>query len=463
MSAIWWIRRDLRLGDNPALVAAAAAGDVVPLFVKDPTLVRLSPRRTARLEASLAALSASMGGVLVVRTGNPVEVLTEVAAEAGAGSVHVAGEFTPYAVRRDRSVASALAGRGVAMTSHGTPYAVRPGAVLSGQGTPYKVFTPFSKRWRELADEAPAKDPDRLSWLALPSEPLDAAAAAAGRGFGPVGEQESLDRWETFLADEVASYPTDRDRPDRDGTSVLSASLRFGEVHPRTMLHDLAMVGSGARAGAEVFAKELAWREFYADVLWARPETAWSDLRTELAGLPYEDDTVEPAAGLVEAWRTGTTGFPLVDAGMRQLLAIGWMHNRVRMLVASFLVKDLHVHWSVGAQHFLKHLIDGEVASNNHNWQWAAGTGTDAAPYFRVFNPVTQGLTFDPTGDYVRHWVPELRHLSGKSVHEPWKQPDGLTRGYPPPIVDHAVERTEALTRLKIAQRVAGGSGPETL
>ncbi|MGZ4687979.1 cryptochrome/photolyase family protein, partial [Oryzihumus sp.] len=215
--------------------------------------------------------------------------------------------------------------------------------------------------------------------------------------------------------------------------------------HPRTLLADVGdadALGDHRSEGAARFTTELAWREFYADVLWHQPRSAWHDLRPALAGMTYESP-----ARLVEAWRHGRTGYPAVDAAMRQLLAEGWMHNRMRMVTASFLTKDLHVWWPVGARHFLEHLIDGDVASNNHGWQWVAGTGTDASPYFRVFNPVTQGLRFDPQGDYVRRYVPELRHLPGKSVHEPWKHEDGYLHGYPEPIVDHAEERHEALRR----------------
>ena len=213
-------------------------------------------------------------------------------------------------------------------------------------------------------------------------------------------------------------------------------------MHPRTLLADLADGRRHLGEGAERFATELAWREFYADVLWHHPRSAWHDLRPALAGMDYDDE-----GDAVEAWRQGRTGYPVVDAAMRQLLHEGWMHNRMRMVTASFLTKDLHVWWPLGARHFLEHLIDGDIASNNHGWQWVAGTGTDASPYFRVFNPVTQGLRFDPHGDYVRRYVPELAHLEGKAAHEPWKHDDGYAHGYPERIVDHADERREALRR----------------
>ena len=258
------------------------------------------------------------------------------------------------------------------------------------------------------------------------------------------GERAALHRWEDFCAEDLAGYASARDRPDLDSTSRISTALKFGEIHPRTLLADLDQHGSGASGeDVERFVAELAWREFYADVLWHDPGSAWRDLRDGLRGMQYDDDPE-----LLEAWKAGRTGFPFVDAGMRQLLAEGWMHNRVRMVVASFLIKDLHIWWPAGARHFLDHLLDGDLASNSHGWQWVAGTGTDAAPYFRVFNPITQGLRFDPEGDYVRRWVPELRHLPGAAAHEPWRHSEGFTNGYPERIVDHAEERREALARL---------------
>jgi deoxyribodipyrimidine photo-lyase len=255
----------------------------------------------------------------------------------------------------------------------------------------------------------------------------------------PVGEDAARQRWEEFRDADLAGYADTRNLPAIDGTSRMSAHLKYGEVHPRTLLADLA----GLRGkGPSTYRTELAWREFYADVLWHRPDTAREYLRPAYSGMRYADPG--PA---FEAWTQGRTGFPFVDAGMRQLRRAGWMHNRLRMVTASFLVKDLHVEWQPGARHFLRWLRDGDIASNNHGWQWVAGSGTDAAPYFRVFNPVTQGLKFDPDGAYVRRWVPELAHLPGKAAHEPWDAPGGYDAGYPRRIVDHAAERVEALAR----------------
>ncbi|MGN6610329.1 MAG: cryptochrome/photolyase family protein, partial [Angustibacter sp.] len=311
---------------------------------------------------------------------------------------------------------------------------------------PYQVFTPFSKAWGAHGWPAPAGDPPvGLRWARtvasddLPDEPQP------GVDLPDVGEQAALQRWREFRDDALDRYADDRNRPDLDGTSQLSAHLKYGEIHPRTLLADLA----GRRSkGAQTFRSELCWREFYADVLWHHPESAREYLRPEYARLRYD----QPGDGF-EAWCEGRTGYPFVDAGMRQLRATGWMHNRVRMVTASFLVKDLHVEWQHGARHFLRWLRDGDLASNNHGWQWVAGSGTDAAPYFRVFNPVGQGLRFDPDGTYVRRWVPELAHLHGAAAHEPWDHDDGYAHDYPRRIVDHAEERAEALQRYESVRR----------
>ena len=246
-----------------------------------------------------------------------------------------------------------------------------------------------------------------------------------------------MKRWRAFRDSALTDYASGRNRPDREGSSRMSVHLKWGEVHPRTLLADL-----GQSKSHETFRNELCWREFYAHVLWHQPQTAREYMKQELAGIAYDDPGPQ-----FDAWRQGRTGYPVVDAGMRALAAEGWLHNRLRMIVASFLVKDLHVEWTHGARHFMAHLVDGDLASNQHGWQWVAGTGTDAAPFFRVFNPVLQGLKFDPNGDYVRRWVEELRDVPGPDVHEPWKLRDGLPNGYPERIVDHATERAEALRR----------------
>ncbi|HWO50277.1 MAG TPA: deoxyribodipyrimidine photo-lyase [Ornithinibacter sp.] len=454
-TSVLWLRRDLRRRDHPALLAArdaAADGDLVVAFVVDPRLwAGGGAARRAWLAATLEATNEAFDGALTLLQGDPRNVVPELAARVGASSVHVSRETTPAGRRRDDAVAARLRENGVEWVETGTPYAVGPGLVVNGSGGPYKVFTPFSKAWRAHGWPDPAPTPRELP-LRHPRNDADATAAVKAAlaapglpALPPAGEEAALKRWRAFRDGAVTTYTDDRNRPDLDGTSRLSPYLKLGVLHPRTLLADLA----GERGkGAQTFENELAWREFYADVLWHQPRTAWHDLRPEMSRMRYD----EPEDA-IDAWRTGHTGYPVVDAGMRQLLAQGWMHNRVRMITASFLTKDLHVWWPVGARHFLEHLIDGDIASNNHGWQWVAGTGTDASPYFRVFNPVTQGLRFDPDGAYVRRWVPELAHLVGVAAHEPWEAPDGYAHGYPRRIVDHAAERLEALSRLEATKR----------
>jgi deoxyribodipyrimidine photo-lyase len=277
-------------------------------------------------------------------------------------------------------------------------------------------------------------------WVEADSEEVPEAAVPDGMSLPQAGEEAARRRWQEFL-DRVGEYDDARDRPDLDATSHMSVHLKWGEVHPRTLLADLGRLRS---TGAAAYRSELAWREFYADVLHHRPASAREYLRPEFARMEYDD----PGDSL-RAWQEGRTGYPVVDAGMRQLRATGWMHNRVRMIVASFLVKDLHLEWQHGARHFMQWLVDGDLASNQHGWQWVAGSGTDAAPYFRVFNPTTQGKKFDPDGDYVRRWVAELQQVDTAYIHDPSAQPGGAPDGYPPPLIDHAEERREALARLE--------------
>ncbi|MFK5634486.1 MULTISPECIES: cryptochrome/photolyase family protein [unclassified Ornithinimicrobium] len=452
MSSLLWLRRDLRLGDHPALLAAraAAAGELTVLFVVDQTLwAGAGPVRRAWLAGSLRALDEDLDGGLTLRVGDPAEVVPAVVRETAATGVHVTRETTPFGARRDGQVQGALPGE-VDWVETGTPYAVGPGVVRNGSGDPYKVFTPFAKAWRAHGWHQPAAYPVGLRATALGREPgadrlVDEALGSDDLpDLPPAGERAALARWKEFLEEDLADYDRGRDRPAEDTTSRMSAYLKIGAVHPRTLLDDLA--GQGGRS-VERFVSELAWREFYADVLHHHPRSAWADLRQELSGLRYDEPD-----DAIEAWKQGQTGYPIVDAGMRQLLSTGWMHNRVRMITASFLTKDLHVWWPVGARWFLERLVDGDVASNNHGWQWVAGTGTDAAPYFRVFNPVLQGERFDPRGEYVRRWVPELAHVPGKATHQPWDHPEGYDKGYVRRIVDHAEERRDALARYRAAR-----------
>ena len=414
VAAVLWFRRDLRLADHPALLAArdasgAEGGGLVGLFVLDPALLGPSgAARVAFLYDCLRALDQQLGGRLVLRTGDPVDVVPAVAREAGATTVHVSADFGPYGAERDRRVQRALHGDGRTLVRTGSPYAVAPGRVLKGDGEPYRVFTPFSRAWRAHGWRAPALTPRSVEWVSLDSAAVPVAPALRGTTLPEAGEEAGRRRLKHFRQ-QVDDYKNLRDEPGKDATSRLSPYLKFGCLHTRTVL---AEISDTTGSGVHTFQNELAWREFYADVLWHRPDSARADLTPALKGLEYEDETSGRAAVQFEAWKQGRTGYPIVDAGMRQLLAEGWMHNRVRMITASFLVKDLHIYWRPGAQWFMDRLVDGDLASNTHGWQWVAGTGTDAAPYFRVFNPQLQGEKFDPSGEYVRRYVPELRGSS---------------------------------------------------
>lgn len=441
VASLMWFRRDLRLHDQPALMAAGHAGPVAAVFVLDDLLRRPSGRpRLAFLYRALRSLDDDLrghGGRLIVRHGQPQNVIPALAQEIGAETVHVSADFNPYGAARDEQVRTALGD--VALVRTGSPYAVAPGRVTKPAGDPYQVYTAFYRAWLEHGWRAPAQSrPATIEWRtdvdtdavpADPSLPADVDLPAAT-------EKAARAAWKAFRGKGLADYATTRDRADLDATSRMSVYLKYGLLHPRTLLADLGTED-------ETYRKELAWREFYAAILHFFPQSAREYYKPELARMTYS--TGPTADEHLQAWKDGRTGFPMVDAGMRQLLAQGWMHNRLRMIVASFLVKDLHLEWTAGAAHFMQHLVDGDLASNQHGWQWTAGTGTDAAPYFRIFNPITQGLKFDPDGDYVRRWVPELRGLSGADAHEPWKH--GGVKGYPDRIVDHSAERTVALER----------------
>ena len=442
VTAIHWFRRDLRLADNPALLAAAASGDVVGVFVIDDRLWRgTGTPRHAYLLRSLAALGAATGGALVVRCGDPTAVLTALARDVGASDVHVAASYEPWGRRRDDAVERSLATCGVRLVRTGSPYAVAPGRLSTRTGTPFQVFTPFRTAWLDHGWRAPAELADTVRWVRPgPDDPLPPTPDLGGLTLPPAGEAAALARWAEMVRTTLDDYATDRDRPDRDGTSRLSTALTWGEIHPRTLLADLARrTGSGS----STFRGQLAWRDFHADVLFHHPDAATRSLRGVIPDDAWASGATAQTA--LARWAAGRTGYPLVDAGMRQLSGEGWMHNRVRMVVASFLVKDLHVRWQDGARHFMRWLTDADVAQNQLNWQWVAGTGRDAAQYVRVLNPVVQGLRFDPDGAYVRRWVPELRAIPGRAVHEPWTLPTGAAPEYPARIVDHAVERQVAL------------------
>ena len=427
--SIVWFRRDLRLRDHPALAEACSAGDVLPLFVVDPAFESAGGPRRALLHDCLAALDAATGGALVVRHGDPVDEVPALADEIGATTVYVSKDYAPYGRRRDEAVGDALRGAERRLRGIGSPYAVDPGTVRKDDGDPYAVFTPFSRRWRACGWADPVDAPRSPNWIQAPSDGLP---DRPGIGFEvpSASEDDVIDRWRRFRDTDLADYDERRDFPALDATSHLSPFLKYGVIHPRQLLAE-----SDARSKAQAtFQSELAWRDFYADVLFHQPRSAWENLDRRFDDIQL--DTGQRARDRFDRWCEGRTGFPIVDAGMRQLVESGWMHNRVRMIVASFLVKDLHLPWWWGAKFFLQHLLDGDLASNNHGWQWAAGTGTDAAPYFRVFNPTAQQERWDPGGEYVHRWIPELD-----------------TADYPEPMLDHKVERQEALDRYQAIKR----------
>jgi deoxyribodipyrimidine photo-lyase len=438
--AIFWFRRDLRLVDNPALLAAIAnSEEIVPVFILDQKLIKQTgSKRLAYLGQSLRALDESLENKLHVMVGDQVEVLNELTKRYEATEVHISEEFEPYGKARDLRVEKAE----INLIRTGSPYAVSPGRVRKpSDGTPYKVYTPFYNAWCIHGWRAPVAAPKNIKAVTpkdsdrnFPEWPLP-----DGTTITPAGEKAAHERWKWFKKNALDSYDEQRNNAGVDGTSKLSAHLKWGEIHPRTLLADL-----NETKAHTVYRKEIAWREFYADVLFHNPHTESDYYSDKFKEMRYDDPGKK-----FKAWCEGKTGYPFVDAAMRQLLKEGWMHNRTRMVVASFLVKDLHLEWQLGADFFMEHLVDFDVASNAHGWQWTAGCGTDASPYYRVFNPIEQGKRFDEDGAYIRKYVPELAHLANNEIHEPWLYLDGYLHDYPERIVDHAVERLESLARLQ--------------
>lgn len=449
MDAVVWFRRDLRLNDNPAWSAATSEHErVTPLFVVDPDLWdRSGAHRRNQLAAHLGALDvslASRGGRLLVLRGDPVGVVTGL----GAAAVYWNADASPYGTRRDRAVAAALRDRA---RIHDGCYVHPPGAVRTATGANYKVFTPFWRKWREIVcglwPEAGQPVINADPGVGVPE---------AGPGLMEPGEAGARLRLERFL-DRVDEYGETRDRPGLDATSRLSADLKFGTIDARRLR---AVVGNGSPGRVE-FVRQLAWRDFWADLLVAVPGLVAAPMRSEYATLTWREDPDD-----VAAWREGRTGYPIVDAGMRQLRTEGWMHNRLRMITASFLVKDLLIDWRVGERWFRDQLVDADLPQNVGNWQWVAGTGADAAPYFRVFNPVTQSRRFDPDGHYIRRYVPELGDVDAGWIHAPWEAGPvdlaaaGIRLGhdYPWPIVDHREARERTLEAYRAARASASGA-----
>ena len=443
MTAIFWFRRDLRLSEHRALVEAAKRGAVAALVNLQDLLdlVKLSPTRANSLYASWVRFNDSIGGNLNV-VANAVETIASL--DSGLfPSVHVSAAYDPQSIAQMKPARAAIEASGKQFVVGDGNYLVKPGTVRKPDGSPYRVFSPFYKGWlTNLNFEATVVPEVRWEKLPLDNLGLRVDGWQAPKRLPVAGEVYALETLKRFIDKGAADrYKEIRDRADLSGTSHLSHALAHGEIHPRTIAN--AVQG---HASAESYIRELAWREFYADVLWHNPSSLTEYLDPKFAKMRYDDGT-EIGEQRFEAWCQGKTGYPMVDAGMRQLLRDGWVHNRVRMIVASFLVKDLHIEWQRGAAWFEKNLTDYDPASNSQGWQWTAGCGTDAAPYFRVFNPVLQGLKFDPDGDYVRKYVSELAHIDGAAIHEPWTQ--AVSTDYPARIVDHSAERDEALLRLE--------------
>lgn len=466
---ILWFRRDLRLTDNPALTAAIATGrPILPVYILDESGEgrRLGAASLWWLDKSLRALDAALsgrGGRLILRRGDSEAELRRLIDETGADGVFMNRRFEPDAFARDADIAHALKAEGVDSRGFNGGLLARPGAVLTGEGKPYRVFTPFLKALLQVVPEKPETPaPESLTTPEGPAgDDLDAwelhpSAPDWSGGFDWMpGEAGAAAALSAFIDGGLADYAAGRDAPGRHGTSRLSPHLHWGEISPRGVVRAVraaAVEGRVASVQADKFVAKIGWREFSAHLLHHFPYMTERAFRPEFDAMPWRTDPER-----LQAWKRGRTGYPLVDAGMRELWATGWMHNRVRMVVASFLIKHLLIDWREGEAWFWDTLVDADLASNVQNWQWVAGSGADAAPYFRVFNPVAQGEKFDPVGRYVRRWVPELRALPDRWLHAPWTAPGAvladagisLGRDYPRPIVDHGDARARALEALK--------------
>ncbi|HEY4586836.1 MAG TPA: deoxyribodipyrimidine photo-lyase [Brevundimonas sp.] len=467
---ILWFRRDLRLADNPALAAAVATGrPMLPVYILDESGEGRRPGAASLwwLDKSLRALDAELrrgGGRLILRRGDSEAELRRLTDQTGADQVFMNRRFEPEAFVRDADIAQALKAEGIACHGFNGSLLARPGSVLTAAGRPYRVFTPFHKALLQAATEGFCSPvPDRLI---VPDAVVSEEVGAWGlhpttpdwsQGFDwTPGEAGAASALAAFIKGGLQDYAVGRDVPGRRATSRLSPHLHWGEISPHAVVRAVRAAAAQDRvapAQADKFVAEIGWRDFSAHLLQQFPYMTERAFRSEFDAMPWRDDP----EGLA-AWKRGRTGYPLVDAGMRELWATGWMHNRVRMVAASFLVKHLLLDWREGEAWFWDTLVDADLASNVQNWQWVAGSGADAAPYFRIFNPVAQGEKFDPSGAYVRRWIPELRALPDRWLHAPWTAPAAvlaeagvrLGRTYPRPIVDHAAARSRALDALKV-------------
>ncbi|MFN3353354.1 MAG: cryptochrome/photolyase family protein [Brevundimonas sp.] len=477
---ILWFRRDLRLADNPALEHAHATGrPILPVYILDETTEGRPLGGASRwwLDKSLRALGealAERGTRLILRRGDAETELRRLIDQTGADRVFLNRLFEPAAFARDADIAHALKAEGVEVKGYNGALLCRPGSVRTGSGGPYKVFTPFFRALMANA-EAPPHTLGPRQFQSVPevgSEDLDGWGLhptrpdwSAGFDWTP-GEEGAREALKRFTSGPLADYARLRDLPGKDGTSRLSPHLHWGEISPWRAVaaaRDAASKGEVSEVQADKFIVEIGWRDFSAHLLAEFPQITDTAFRPEYDAMPWRRD-----AAALEAWKRGRTGYPIVDAGMRQLWTTGWMHNRVRMIVASFLIKHLLIDWREGEAWFWDTLVDADQASNAQNWQWVAGSGADAAPYFRIFNPITQGQKFDEDGRYVRRWVPELARLGDRWLHAPWTAPPEVLRdagvrlghSYPRPIVEHDAARKRALDALKSIDKTKAAGEP---
>ncbi len=458
-SVIHWFRRDLRIADNTALYHAAAAGSVIPVYILSSwkgqhhwTGANRQHFLCGCLE-SLARNLETLSGRLIIREGDALTELRKLLSETGATAIHFNRDPDPFGKAIEQNLSALCAELGVACHCHDDVAMHNPSEVLTQTGNPYKVYTPYSRNWLSLEKPAPLTKPKSLETPpGIPSLPLPTVAhwglETPSAELPEPSERAARSRMDRAVSEIIAKYSARRDLPAEDGTSRLSQDLRYGLISIRTLyakvIAEQKNASPAARPSIDIYIKELAWREFYFAILHHFPHVLDHEFNEDWRGLPWD----EPGENF-ERWKRGETGFPIVDAGMRQLLKTGFMHNRVRMITAMFLTKDLHIDWKLGESHFMQHLTDGEIASNNGGWQWSAGTGADAAPYFRIQNPWSQTAKHDPEGFYIKRWIPELANIHPKRFLTPPEDGRPLAAGYPLPCLDHKTERDRTLAIFK--------------